>query len=345
MKETMKAVVIHEHGGVDKLSFEKRPVPTINAAEVLIEVKAIALNHLDLWVRKGVTSVKLPMPHILGSDAAGIVAAVGELVKNVKIGDKVLLAPGWGCQSCSLCLAGDDNLCRDYKVLGENTQGVYAEYVKAPCENAFPIPEGITFEEAAAIPLVFLTAWHMLVHQAQVLPGEDVLVLAAGSGVGSAGIQIAKLFGAQVIATASTDAKLQKAKELGADHTISHQTQDFLEEVKRLTFKRGVDVVFEHVGKATWEQSIKALRKGGRLVTCGATTGYDAVTDLRYVFFKELKIFGNFMGRKAGLQEALKFFPQKLKSVIDTTFPLKDAAKAHERLMNREQFGKVILIP
>ncbi len=345
MKKTMKAVVIHEHGGVDKLSYEDYPVPEIRADEILVEVKAIALNHLDVWVRKGVASTKLPMPHILGSDTAGVVAAVGDIVKNVHVGDNVLLAPAWGCGYCEYCLAGDDNLCRDYKVLGENTTGVYAQYVKAPAQNAFPIPDGLSFEGAAAIPLVFLTAWHMLVHQAKVQPGELVLILAAGSGVGSAGVQIAKLFGARVIATASTDAKLERAKELGADHLINHQTQDVLEEVKRLTNKRGVDIVFEHVGKSTWEKSIKALRKGGRLVTCGATTGYDAVTDLRYVFFKELKILGNFMGRKEGLRRALQFFPERLKPVIDTTFALKDAAKAHERLMNRKQFGKVILKP
>lgn len=345
MKKTMKAVVIHQHGGVENLRFEDFPVPKIQADEVLLEVRAVALNHLDIWVRKGVASVKLPMPHILGSDAAGVVAAVGELVKNVSVGDKVFFAPGWGCGHCEHCLAGDDNLCRDYRVLGENTQGVYAEFAKAPAANAFVIPNTLSFEEAAAIPLVFLTAWHMLVHQAKLRPGEVVLILAAGSGVGSAGIQIAKLFGAKVIATASTDAKLQKAQQLGADHVINYQTHDFLEDVKSLTGKRGVDVVFEHVGKATWERSIKALRKGGRLVTCGATTGYEAITDLRYLFFKELKIFGNFMGRKDGLLKALQFFPHKLRPVIDTTFPLKDAAKAHEWLMNREQFGKVILIP
>ncbi len=217
--------------------------------------------------------------------------------------------------------------------------------MNAPGENAFPIPEGLGFEEAAAIPLVFLTAWHMLVHQAKVRPGEDVLVLAAGSGVGSAGIQIAKLFGARVLATASTEEKLEKARELGADEIINYREKDFLAEVKRLTGKRGVDIVFEHVGKMTWEKSIKALTKGGRLVTCGATTGYDPVTDLRYVFFKELKILGNFMGRKEGLREALRFFPFRLRPVLDTTFPLKEAARAHERLSRREQFGKVVLIP
>ena len=341
----MNAVVIHEHGGIDKLCFEEMPVPNIAADEVLVEVKAAALNHLDLWVRGGLPAFKLKMPHILGSDAAGVVTAVGDVVNNVKVRDKVLLAPGWGCGACHECLNGDDNLCRDYQILGETTQGTFAEYVKAPAENAFLIPEGLSFDEAAAIPLVFLTAWHMLVEQVKVQPGEAILILAAGSGVGSAAIQIARLFGARVIATASTDEKLQKAGELGADELINYADKDFLEEVKRLTNKRGVDIVFEHVGKSTWENSIKALKKGGRLVTCGATTGYDPTTDLRYVFFKALKIFGNFMGRKEGLKRALQFFPEKLKPVIDTSFPLQDAAKAQQRLMNREQFGKLILKP
>lgn len=341
----MKAVVIHEHGDVDKLCYEEHPVPRVAADEILIEVKAAALNHLDLWVRSGLPAFKLNMPHILGSDASGIVTEVGDVVKNVKVGDKVLLAPGWGCGACHACLNGDDNLCRDYQILGETTHGCYAEFVKAPAENAFLIPDGLSFDEAAAIPLVFLTAWHMLVEQVKVQPGEDVLILAAGSGVGSAAIQIAKLFGARVLATASTDAKLQKAQELGADEIINYSETDFLTEVKRLTHKRGVDIVFEHVGKSTWGNSIQALTKGGRLVTCGATSGHDPVIDLRYVFFKELKIFGNFMGRKEGLKRALQFFSEKLKPVIDTSFPLKDAAKAHQRLMNREQFGKVILKP
>ncbi|MFQ5866221.1 MAG: zinc-binding dehydrogenase, partial [bacterium] len=326
MKEFMNAVLIHEHGGTDKLCYEKYAVPKITGHEVLVEVKAVGLNHLDLWVRQGLPGINIEMPHILGSDVAGIVAEVGDLVKNVKEGDHVLLAPAWGCGTCQLCLAGDDNYCRDYKVLGENAPGAYAEYVKVPAENAFPIPNGLSFDEAAAIPLVFLTAWHMLVDQAKVQPGEDVLILAAGSGVGSAAIQIARLFGARVIATASTKTKLQKAKALGADDTINYEEQDFSKEVKRLTNKKGVEIVVEHVGKSTWEKSIKSLTKGGRLVTCGATTGYDPITDLRYVFFKELKIFGNFMGRKEGLKHALKFFPEKLKPVVDTTFPLKEAA-------------------
>ena len=341
----MKAVVIHGHGGIEKLSFEERAVPEIAADEVLVQVKSVALNHLDLWVREGWSGLKLEMPHVLGSDAAGVVVEVGDVVKNVSVGNEILLAPGWGCGFCNHCLAGNDNYCTHYKVLGENVQGAYAQYVKIPRQNAFPIPKGLGFDDAAAIPLVFLTAWHMLVDQARVQPGEDVLVLAAGSGVGSAAIQIAKLFGARVIATASTDAKLQKARELGADETVNYEAEDFLEQVKRFTNTKGVEVLVEHVGKSTWEKSIKALAKGGRLVTCGATSGYDPVIDLRHVFFRELKIFGNFMGRKEGLKQALKFFPNQLKPVVDTTFALQDAAKAHERLKNREQFGKVILNP
>lgn len=341
----MNAVLLHEHGGVDKLRYGKYTVPKIAAHEVLVEVRAAGLNHLDLWVRQGLPAIKIEMPHILGSDVAGIVVEVGDLAKNVKEGDPVLLAPAWGCGTCKACLAGDDNYCRDYKILGESVPGTYAEYVKAPAENAFAIPKGLNFDEAAAIPLVFLTAWHMLVDQAKIQPGEDVLILAAGSGVGSAAIQIAKLFGARVIATASSDAKLEKAQQLGADETINYQKLDFLSEVKRLTHKKGVEIVVEHVGKSTWEQSIKSLAKGGRLVICGATTGYDAITDLRYVFFKELKILGNFMGRKEGLKHGLQFFPEKLRPVLDTTFPLREAAQAHQRLMNREQFGKIILKP
>ena len=341
----MPAVVIHEHGGPEKLTFKEVPVPEIGPDEILLQVKALALNHLDLWVRQGWPGLKLSMPHILGSDAAGLVAETGALVTHVQVGDRVLLAPGWGCGTCHACLNGDDNLCADYKMLGESAPGVYARYVKAPASNAFPIPEGLSFEEAAAVPLVFLTAWHMLVHQVQVQPGEDVLVLAAGSGVGSAAVQIAKLFGARVIATASSAAKMKKARELGADEVINYQEKDFLQEVRRLTDRRGVDVVVEHVGKTTWEKSLRALKKGGRLVTCGATTGYDPVTDLRHVFFRELRIFGNFMGRKEGLLRALRFFPQQLKPVVDTVLPLKEARQAHERLKRREQFGKVVLRP
>lgn len=341
----MKAVVIHEHGGTEKLCYEEMPVPEIAENEVLLRVKAVALNHLDLWVRQGLPAFKLKMPHILGSDAAGVIARTGKLVKHLQPGDQVLLAPGWGCGHCPHCLAGDDNLCSDYKILGENTAGAYAEFVKAPAENAFAIPKGMSFDEAAAVPLVFLTAWHMLVHQVGIKPGDTILILAAGSGVGSAAIQIAKLFGATIFATASSDVKLQKAAELGADELINYKEDDFLEKVRHLTGKQGVDIVFEHVGQSTWERSIKALRKGGTLVTCGATTGYQAMTDLRYVFFKELRILGNLMGRRADLRAALNFFPEKLKPIIDRVLPLEQASVAHELMGQRQQFGKIVLNP
>jgi NADPH:quinone reductase-like Zn-dependent oxidoreductase len=339
----MQAVVIHKHGGVSQLSFEQVPLPKVGHNEVLVKLRAAAINHLDLWVREGWPGLRVAMPHILGSDGAGVVAEAGAGVEGHREGDEVLLAPGWSGCGCRNCLAGDDNLCSKYRILGEQLPGTYAEFVRVPAENAFPIPKGLSFEEAAAIPLVFLTAWNMLVHQARVQPGEDVLILAAGSGVGSAGIQIAKLFGARVIATASSEEKLRKARQLGADDVINYQEEDLLDLVMSHTDRRGVDIVFEHVGKSTWNASIKSLRKGGRLVTCGATTGFDAVTDLRYVFFRGIRIIGNFMGRKAGLRDALEFFPDKLRPVIDRTFDLKNASKAHERMARREQFGKIVL--
>jgi NADPH:quinone reductase-like Zn-dependent oxidoreductase len=343
----MKAVVIHEHGGIDKLRVEQVPDPTIAPDEVLVRVKAVALNHLDLWVRRGLPALKVEMPHILGSDIAGVVEEVGELVRHVGPGDEVILAPGWGCGVCRKCLLGEDNVCEvRYQILGETTAGGYAEFVKAPGSNAFPLPAGISFVEAAAVPLVFLTAWNMLVRKAEVQPGEDVLVLAAGSGVGSAAIQIAKLFGARVIATASTEAKLEMARELGADEVINYAEQDFLAEVRRLTDGRGVDIVFEHVGEATWEKSIKSMARGGRLVTCGATTGYQAMTDLRYVFAKNLTLLGNFMGRKGDLLHLLRFFESgEFRAVVDRSLPLEQAAEAHRLLEERQHFGKIVLTP
>lgn len=342
----MKAVVFHNHGGIENLTYEDRPEPAIVANEVLVKVRACALNHLDLWVREGWPQLKLALPHILGSDISGEVVAVGELVTRVKVGQKVLISPGLSCGQCRHCLSGHDNLCPFYDILGLRSQGGYAEFVKAPEVNIVPKPEQMTYDEAAAIPLVFLTAWHMLVTRAHVAPGEDVLILGAGSGVGSAGIQIAKLFGARVIATAGSDEKFERAKQLGADDVIDHNAQDIAAEVRRLTNKKGVEVVFEHVGAATFEKSVMSLAPNGRLVTCGATTGYMANLDIRYLFSRHLNILGSYMGSKAELLEVLKFFHQrKLKAVVDKTFPLKEAAGAQRRLEERKQFGKVILNP
>jgi NADPH:quinone reductase-like Zn-dependent oxidoreductase len=340
----MKAVVINKHGGPEVLEQAELPDPEIAANEVLVRVRAVALNHLDLWVRRGLPGLKLRFPHVLGSDIAGEVARVGNLVSGVHVGERVLLAPGLSCGHCQACAAGADNRCREYTLFGYRVDGGCAEYVKAPLANVIPIPASMKFEDAAAIPVVFLTAWHMLITRAAALPGEDVLILAAGSGVGTAGIQIAKLAGARVIATAGSKAKLAKARELGADETINHSKQDILEEVKRLTGKRGVDVVFEHVGEATWEKSVLSLAQNGRLVTCGATTGYNGKFDLRYLYTRNLSLLGSFMGSRSELFTVLKLVSDgKLKPIIDRVLPLAECRKAHELLENREQFGKIVL--
>ncbi len=342
----MKAVVFSEHGGPEVLRYLEVPEPKISPTEVLVRVRACALNHIDLWVRRGLPGIQVPVPHIPGSDISGEVARVGELVTRVKVGQKVLLAPGISCGQCPACSAGADNRCRKYTLFGYLVDGGCAEYVRSPEVNVIPIPGDLSFDEAAAVPLVFLTAWHMLIGRAELMPGEEVLVLGAGSGVGSAAIQIAKLAGARVIATAGSDAKLQKAKELGADAVIHHGKQNILDEVRRLTERRGVDVVFEHVGTATWEMSVASLAPAGRLVTCGATTGYEAKVDIRFLFSRQLSFLGSFMGSRAELYTVLNLIGQrKLRAVIDRTMPLAQCAEAHARMERREQFGKIVLRP
>jgi NADPH:quinone reductase-like Zn-dependent oxidoreductase len=340
----MKAIVYAEHGGPEVLKYVDRVEPVTGAGEVLVRVRACALNHLDLWLRKGIPSLEIPLPHIPGSDVAGEVTRLGAGVTNLKVGERVMLQPGISCGQCEKCTAGDDNLCRSYRILGEMVDGGCAEYVKAAAVNCVPIPEGVSFEAAAAFPLVSLTAWHMLIVRARLKPAETVLVLAAGSGVGSAAIQIAKASGARVIATAGSDAKLAKARELGADDVINHSTQKVAAEVKRLTARRGVDVVFEHVGEATWSESIRSLVPGGRLVTCGATTGYNGNIDIRYLFTRQISLLGSFMGTKADLLAAAEFLKRGLlRPVIDVVLPLEQCADAHRRLEHREQFGKIVL--
>jgi NADPH:quinone reductase-like Zn-dependent oxidoreductase len=268
------------------------------------------------------------------------------LVSWIRSGAEVLLHPGVSCGHCAECLGGRDNLCHDYDILGYRRNGGYAEFVAAPAVNVIPKPQNLSWKEAAALPLVTLTAWHMLVTRAAVQPGENVLIHAAGSGVGSMGIQIAKLHGTRVIATASSEEKLAKATELGADDVVNYSSEDWPKEVKRLTDRRGVDVVFEHTGAATWAGSVAALKTGGRLVTCGATSGFAVQTDLRQVFYRHLTILGSFMGSKAELLEAIKFVESgKIHAVVDQTFPLPEAKKAHELMKDRLQFGKLVLIP
>jgi NADPH:quinone reductase-like Zn-dependent oxidoreductase len=342
----MKAVIFRQHGGPEVLEYTNVPEPVIRTNEVLVEVKACALNHLDIWARRGLPGIEIPLPHILGNDVAGVVKQVGELVTWVNAGDEVMVQPGISCGHCEACLSGNDNFCREYDILGYRRDGGYAELVAVPGVNIVPKPAQLSWEEAAALPLVTVTAWHMLVTRASVQPGETVLVHAAGSGVGSIAIQVAKLRGARVITTASTDEKLAHARELGADDTINYTSSDWPKEVRRLTERKGVDVVVEHTGAATWPGSIASLRPNGRLVTCGATSGYDAHTDLRQVFYRHLNILGSFMGSKGELLEAMKFVEQgKIRGVVDRVLPLSEARQAHELIENRAQFGKVVLKP
>jgi NADPH:quinone reductase-like Zn-dependent oxidoreductase len=341
----MRAIIFSQHGGPEVLRLAEILDPQIKANEVLIEVRACALNHLDVWVRNGLPGIKIPLPHILGCDVAGVVREVGDLVTWARAGDEVMVQPGVSCGHCPECLAGRDNMCDEYDIIGYRRDGGYAEFVAVPGINIIPKPGNLSWEEAAALPLVTLTAWHMLVARAHVQPGEDVLVHAAGSGVGSLGIQIAKLLGARVIATASSTEKLAKARELGADETVNYSSDDWPKQVKRLTNGRGVDVVFEHTGQATWPGSILSLKKGGRLVTCGATSGFDARTDLRHLFYRHLTILGSMMGSRADLLAAMKFIESgQIRAVVDRVLPLAEARKAHELMEDRAQFGKLVLL-
>jgi len=340
----VKAILFRQHGGPEVLQYVDAPEPEPRPNEVLVRVRACALNHLDLWVRGGLPNVPIPLPHIPGSDVAGEIAKIGVEVTTVRVGQKVVLAPLVSCGKCTACISGRQLLPPSPTNLGYMIDGGCAEFVRAPEVNCLPYPENLSFEEAAAIPLVFQTAWHMLVARARLQPGEDVLILGAGSGVGSAAIQIAKFFGARVITTAGSDAKLEKARELDADHVINHKTQKTRDEVRRITNKRGVDVVFEHVGTATWDDSLASLALAGRLVTCGNTTGYDAKLDLRFLFSRQLSLLGSYMGVKSELHTIMKLVSAgRLKPVVDRVFPLAEAAAAHIYLESGQQFGKVVL--
>ena len=340
----MKAVLIHEHGGPEVLRYEEVPDPIAGPGEALVRVRACALNHLDLWTRKGEAGRPVSLPHILGNDIAGEVLSLRTPVEGIAPGERVMVSPGTSCGRCHACLSGEDNSCRHYRILGHQIPGGYAELVRVPVPNLVPLPGHLPFEEAAAFPLVFLTAWRMLVTRGRVRLGEDVLVWAAGSGVGSAAIQIAKLHGARVIATAGSASKLERARKLGADAVVDHRAQDVVAEVKRLTARKGADVVVEHVGQATWERSILCLAHRGRLVTCGATTGPAGATELRYLFSKQLSLLGSYMGSKAELLEAAAlYFAHKLRPVVHAVLPLAEARQAHEMMERSEHFGKIVL--
>jgi NADPH:quinone reductase-like Zn-dependent oxidoreductase len=346
LPETMRAVVVPRHGGPEVLEVATRPRPVPGPGEVLLHVRAAGVNHLDTFVRRGMPGITLPLPMIPGSDAAGVVAATGHGVSGVKEGDRVFVSPGYSCERCRACLSGNEPLCRFYGLFGEHRDGMQAEYVALRASHVLPLADGIPFEDGAAFPLVFLTAWHMLVARAGIRPGEEILVHAGGSGVGSAAIQIAKLHGARVLTTVGGPGKAAKAKALGADEVIDHGAVDFLAETRRLTGKRGVDIVVENVGQETWEKSILALAKGGRLVTCGATTGYEAKTDLRHLFFKGLSLLGSTMGSRSELLQIAELIAAgRLHPVVDRVLPFTQAAEAHRLIAARAVFGKIVLTP
>jgi NADPH:quinone reductase-like Zn-dependent oxidoreductase len=343
----MKATYINEHGGIDKLLYGELPDPVPGGDEVLVRVRACGLNHLDLWVRRGLPFFgPMRFPHILGTDIVGEVVTLGPCARPIAIGTPVVLNMGIGCGRCEMCLASRDALCPRYRVLGVDLPGGYAELVKVVGEHLVPLPAEIPWEAAACIPGVFATAWSMLFDKAQLQPGEWVLIHAAGSGVGSAAIQLARLVGANIITTASSDDKLEKAKALGATYLINYKRQDFLREVRRITQKRGVDVVIEHIGQDVWERSLLCLVSGGRLVTCGVTSGYEAKTDLRHIFFRQLQIFGNKGASKAILPKIVRLLAEgKIQPILDRVLPLTEAQRAHQLLEERQQFGKIVLIP
>ena len=338
----MKAVRFHTHGGPEVLVYEDAPDPVPAPGQAIIRVRACALNHLDLWQRRGLDRVRIPMPHISGSDIAGEVVEGGGAMAP---GTRVMVHPGLFCGKCEWCREGRDNECAFFTVLGYVSDGGYAELVAVPADNLIALPDHVDFVAAAAFPLTFLTAWHMLITRARLRPGEVVLVLAAGSGVGQAAIQIARLHGARVLATSAPE-KFAQARALGAEEVFDHYNGDFSQGVRGATRGRGADVVIEHVGEATWERSLRALARSGRVVTCGATTGPKGPLNLQHLFAKQLSILGSYMGRRAELVAAAPlFFDGTLKPAVDDVLPLSAARQAHERLEAGRQFGKVVLTP
>jgi NADPH:quinone reductase-like Zn-dependent oxidoreductase len=341
----MLAMAFAKPGDVDVIEPMDLPVPEPADDEVLVHVKACALNHLDIWVRRGLP-MRIPMPHISGCDVSGVVAKLGRNVSGFQEGQRVMIAPGLRCGRCEWCTRGEDSLCREFKILGFQVQGGLAEFTKARAVDLIPISDAWSFAEWAAVPLVFLTAWHMLFSRTGLRPGDDVLVHAAGSGVGSAAIQIAKLAGARVFATAGSDAKLGLARDLGADFAFNYRQSNFADEVLKLTGNRGVDIVVEHIGESVWKDSLRALAPNGRLVTCGATSGPQVSLDLRFFFMRQLTVTGAYMGGRHELLQVVKHVERReLRPVVDVVMPLRETRAAQRRMEGREQFGKIVLEP
>jgi NADPH:quinone reductase-like Zn-dependent oxidoreductase len=347
----MRAALFRRHGGPDVLEVADVPIPVPGPGQVQVRVTAAGLNHVDLWLRRGLPSLHVALPHTSGGDVCGVVSAFGPgatPAPGAGEGDRVLVNPGLSCGRCVRCLDGRDNLCPEFRMLGEHVPGGLAEYVVVPAQNLVPAPRArvaLDDTELASIPIAFTTAWQMLVDRAGVRRGETVLVHAAGSGVGVASIQIAKLHGARVIATASTQEKLDRARALGADEVVNRSTADVVAEVKRLTERRGADIVVDHVGEATFGQSVIAAAKGGRIVVCGATAGYEPKLNLRHLFWRQLSVLGSTLASKARLPEILaRFAAGELRPAIDTVLPLDAIVEAHQRLESRAVFGKLVVV-
>ena len=339
----MRALYYDEQKGYTAIKIGDFPIPELSEGEVLVRVKAFSLNHLDLWVMAGNYPVKIPLPHIFGSDASGIVEKTGKAVQHIKAGDEVIVFPGLSCGHCEKCLGGLDNECNSFSILGVLTNGASAEYVKAPAANIFKKPDGISFEEAAGIGITYATSWNSLVMRAGIRQGDTVLIHAAGSGVGTALIQTAKLYNATVITTVGDDWKIEKAKELGVDHVINHRKEDFAQAVKNITRGGLADIAADHVGADTFNKSLSCLKRGGRLVTFGNTSGDEVPLNLRYVFGKNITIHGVYVGPRAAMIQLLKLFPLRLRTVIDSVFEFADAQKAYEKLLSRKVFGKIVV--
>lgn len=341
----MKAIRIYEHGGKEVLRIDELEKPQPGPDEILIRVKRAALNHLDIWVRKGIPGINLPL--IMGSDAAGVIEDIGEKALNkysFKEGDEVLTAPIRSCAHCEFCTKGQENLCPDFHIPGESAEGVQAELIAVPAQYVFPKPDKLNWDEAAALPLAAMTANHMIARKAELKAGQWILVYGASSGVGSAAIQIAKARGAHVITTVGTDEKERLAKDLGADFIINYTKQPIGKTVRSITEGRGADVVLEHTGEKTWNESLRALRKGGKLVTCGATTGPFVRIDLRALFIRHQQLIGSTMGTFQDMQEIIDLAQQgKLKPVISKVFPFGKIREAHDWLEQGKQFGKVVI--
>jgi NADPH:quinone reductase-like Zn-dependent oxidoreductase len=339
-----EAMVLERHGGPEVLERKTIDLDPPGPCQARVRVHAVAMNHMDIWVRLGGPAFKLQYPHRLGCDLAGVVEELGPGARGVAVGDRVMVQPGLSCGVCKACLSGRDNLCRSYRILGENAQGGYARHVNMPDVNLIKIGAALGFSEAAALPLCTLTAWQMVFKKAQVKPGQTVVVHAAGSGVSSIAIKMCKLVGARVIATTGSPEKRDRAKALGADEVIVTGEQDYVAEVKRLTGKAGADVILDHVGGELFEKAIAAAAWGGRIVICGSTAGFAAKVDLRQIFFRQVEVLGSTMGSKGDLLEALPMILDgRLRATVDREVSLWDAREAHEALENRKVFGKVVL--